>query len=78
MILLAFVKYSEYLLILRSKFLIFGQIIWTVLNLKKSEKYQEFSPAVIIARDDFLKQSLTIGFWFRLGLIFFLALPTFF
>ncbi len=75
MILLAFVKYCSSF---SQKILMFFQIIWTLVNPKKWSNNRELEPIVIRARDDLLKQSLKIGFWFRLGLIFFLALPTFF
>ncbi len=75
MILLAFVKYCSSF---SQKILMFFQIIWTLVDPKKLSNNRELEPIVITARDDLLKQSLTIGFWFRLGLIFFLALPTFF
>ncbi len=75
MILLAFIKYCSSF---SQKTSMFFQIIWTLVNPKKWSNNRELEPIVITARDDFLKQSLTIGFWFRLGLIFFLALPTFF
>ena len=75
MILLAFIKYCSSF---SQKKSMFFQIIWTFVNPKKWSNNRELEPIVITARDDFIKQSLTIGFWFRLGLIFFLALPTFF